>query len=495
MEDMRRIFVWRNLPETIAAASVKKPIEWDDHQRWFEESLRETNRELFIITESGEPIGQLRFDRIAETEREISIYLIPGYTGRGLGVIALRIGCTQVRLTHPLTTFVAWVRSDNEHSLRAFHRAHFHIDHWSKQRPDHRRLVSLPRHPVPHVRLTHGPEEEEAVALVVRSGQWAGGSLVVDVEREFAQAAGTEHAVMVGSGLAALRLSLLALGVHAGDRVAVPAYSCVALANAVLSCGAEPVPVDVEDQTWNMSPASLTALKATVPNLNTAIVVHTFGVPANVSAIRSCGVRVIEDCSHAFGRPALGNCGDMAILSLYATKLIGAGEGGIVLTSDSAIANQLRDARDYADRSPAAWRLNDKISGCAAALARCQLRRLPELLKRRDAVAAMYDERWRQSSSAISIGLPIVLPDRIWYRYTVTCPDADRVIAELASFRIHAARPVEPWCDYSSQPVSLRAFKQLVSLPIYPTLTPWEQNHVGISLPIALEKALSPPPL
>jgi dTDP-4-amino-4,6-dideoxygalactose transaminase/RimJ/RimL family protein N-acetyltransferase len=492
---MRRIFVWRNLPETIAAASVKKPIAWEDHERWFQESLRGTNRALFIITEDGESIGQLRFDCIAEGEREISIYLIPGYTGRGLGVVALQIGCEHIRLIDPMTRFVAWVRSDNEPSLRAFRRAHFHMDDWSAQRPDHRRLVSLPNYPIPHVRLTHGPEEEEAVAQVVRSGQWAGGSLAEAVEKEFAQASETKHAVMVGSGLAALRLSLLALGVHAGDRVAVPAYSCVALANAIMSCGAEPVPVDVEDQTWNMSPAALKALKTAEPNLNTAIVVHTFGVPANISAIRACGVRVIEDCSHAFGRSALGNCGDLAILSLYATKLIGAGEGGVILTSDPAIASQLRDSRDYVDRCPAAWRLNDKISGCAAVLARCQLRRLPDLIKRRDAIAALYDETWRHSCRPTRVGLPLTVHDRIWYRYAVTCPDPDRLIRELASFGIHAARPVEPWCNNESRPIALRAFRELVSLPIYPTMTQGEQNHVGMALPIALERALSHPPL
>ncbi|HEY3998377.1 MAG TPA: DegT/DnrJ/EryC1/StrS family aminotransferase, partial [Candidatus Xenobia bacterium] len=139
---------------------------------------------------------------------------------------------------------------------------------------------------VVHNRVRAHPEDAEAVARVVRSGQWAQGPQVAELERRLALMAGVRHAVCVGSGVAALRLSLLGLGVGPGDEVVMPGYCCVALPNAVLSVGAVPRRVDVGRGSWNLEGA--VAGQA-------AIVVDTFGRPARVDF----GVPVIEDCSHA----------------------------------------------------------------------------------------------------------------------------------------------------------------------------------------------------
>ena len=101
---------------------------------------------------------------------------------------------------------------------------------------------------VVHNRLTYSDLEVEAVARTVRSGYWASGLRVTELEHALAKLGGVKHAVGVASGLAALRLVLKGLGVKPGDRVLVPAYSCVALANATLACGATPVPVDITPQ-------------------------------------------------------------------------------------------------------------------------------------------------------------------------------------------------------------------------------------------------------
>ena len=194
--------------------------------------------------------------------------------------------------------------------------------------------------PVPHNRLTHGRQEELAVAAVVASGQWAGGGRGEELERRLAERAGVPFAICVGSGLAALRLSLRALGVGRGSRVVVPAYSCVALANAALSLGAEPVAVDVTPGTWNLDAAAAARQQASA-----AVVVHTFGCRANLADYRDSAGATIEDCAHAFGLPGLGAGSDVAILSFYATKLIGAGEGGAVLTSSEEIAASVRAHR------------------------------------------------------------------------------------------------------------------------------------------------------
>lgn len=344
---------------------------------------------------------------------------------------------------------------------------------------------------VPHNRLTHSTQEEQAVARVVRSGRWAGGAELAQLERRLARVAGVADAVGVGSGVGALRLSLLALGVGPGDSVAVPAYSCVALPNAVLACGAEPVPVDVSPDTWTISVAALRAILAVQPRLKAVIAVHTFGCLAPVRELAALGVPVVEDCSHAFGHGSFGRLGRISMLSLYATKLLGAGEGGMIFTNDTAVADHVRASRDYVDQAPSAHRLNDKLTDLAAALALCQLDRLPRSLARRAELAQRYTEQLAACAAGHDCVLPVVDANRVWYRYTVAVPDAAYVVASLAAQGIAAARPVENWggATSASAPLATRAYDQLVSLPLYPTLTEAEQHLVCAAFVRALSVA------
>ena len=134
---------------------------------------------------------------------------------------------------------------------------------------------------VPHNRLTFDATEVEAIRRVVESGWWASGPRVADLEAALVQTSGARDAVAVGSGLAALRLALKGLGVGRGDTVVVPAYSCVALPNAVLSLGATPVPIDVDRGEWNLSIAACGRHFAAV-RPRAVIAVHTFGTPAPI---------------------------------------------------------------------------------------------------------------------------------------------------------------------------------------------------------------------
>lgn len=329
--------------------------------------------------------------------------------------------------------------------------------------------------PVPHNRLTYGPEEVAAAGAVVASGHWAAGERVAELERRLAGLAGVEHAVCVGSGVAALRLTLLALGVGPGAKVAVPAYSCVALANAALSVGATPVAVDVEERTWNLDPDRVEGAAA-------VIAVHTFGTRARLAPLRGT-VPVIEDCAHAFGLRGLGSGGDAAILSFYATKLIGAGEGGAVLTGSRRIADAVRAHRDYADQPPDGSRLNDRLNELAAALALCQLDRLGDMLEARARLAARYGRLLASAGDAL--GLPVESGDRAWYRYAVELHGiaVDAAVAGLARAGVHADAPVFDWRPPgSAAPVADRAYATLLSLPLYPTLRDEEQDRVAAAL-------------
>jgi len=335
---------------------------------------------------------------------------------------------------------------------------------------------------VPHNRLTFGDAECDAVLLTVRSGQWAQGPRVEELELALARTAGVQYAVCVGSGLAALRLSLGALQVGSGDRVLVPAYSCVALANSVLSWGAMPVPVDVEPENWTIDPTQCRLHLENAP-AKAGIAVNNFGAPARIEQLD--GLAWIEDCAHSFGievdgKP-LGSRAEIGVLSFYATKLIGGGEGGAVLTNSKRIADFVRSSRDYGDQSADPHRLNDKMTDLEASLVLAQMERLPNMIAARKTIAERYMDRLGKAVDSGACRLPIIRTPRIWYRFAVEMlgVSAETVVNDLLSFGISAAIPVSDWrTKDGTSPVADRAYRSLVSLPLYPTLSEIEQDAV-----------------
>lgn len=324
-----------------------------------------------------------------------------------------------------------------------------------------------------------GEEETNAVSEVVRSGKWAGNSLIQSVEAHFSSVAGTKHAVAVGTGLGALRLTLRALGIGPNDSVAVPGYSCVALANAVLAVGAKPIPIEIERETYNICSKSLKkALLSTRPKIRAAIFVHMFGLSANIELLNSAGIPLIEDCSHAFGRNGLGSQGTISMMSLYATKLVGAGEGGMIFIKDNDMMKKVRDQLDYTDKGPCHYVLNDKPNCFSAAIADCQLAKLPENLARRDYLAKRYNDALSGVAKNGFCRLPKNIPGRIWYRYTLEIAgDIEMVISKMKSHGVTVVKPVKPWCDSLGNSCR-EAFARTISLPIYPALTDELQGKV-----------------
>ena len=338
---------------------------------------------------------------------------------------------------------------------------------------------------IPHNRLTFGNAECEAVAQTVRTGHWAQGPRVLELEAVLSRMSGVEHAVCVASGFSALRLSLGALGVRSSDSVLVPAYCCVALANAVLTWGATPVAVDIEPLGWNLCQKDCcTAIASCRPRA--VIAVNTFGMPVEIDKIVEGGAPVIEDCAHAFGIAVggkwLGSRAQVGVLSFYATKLIGGGEGGAVLTNSSKIADYVRSARDYSDQPASPHRMNDKMNDLEASLVLTQLKRLPELIAAREAIARRYIDMLSGPSLGRLYRLPTDSKERVWYRFVVEMltASAETVVSGLERSGIRAAIPVNDWRTAGSPavPVADRAYRRLVSLPLYPTLTAHEQDRV-----------------
>jgi dTDP-4-amino-4,6-dideoxygalactose transaminase len=292
------------------------------------------------------------------------------------------------------------------------------------------------------------------------------------------------YAAATSSGLAAIHLALSALGVGSGDRVALPTYVCSALLHAVDLAGAEPLLVDVDPSTFNIDPDDLR--RRLVPGVKAVIVPHMFGLPASIDEILTSGVPVIEDCAIALGAryrdKPVGSLGTLSVVSFYATKMVASGEGGMVLGDRAGFIRHVQDHRSYDGYARHRARYNYKMSDIMAALGRVQLRRLDGFIRRRRKLAERY-------SSALTGGpwdlpaLPEAVRGHVFYRFVIRTHRAGaRFLDELAKRGVEARRPVfKPLHRYlglDGFPGADEAYRRAVSIPLYPSLTRNEADHV-----------------
>lgn len=324
---------------------------------------------------------------------------------------------------------------------------------------------------IPHSKPLLGEEEINAVERVLRSGHLAQGAEVESFEAECAEACGRRYGVAVSSGTAALHLALVGLNVEAGCPVAIPSYACAALATAIRLQDAIPVLCDINDD-YNLDPV-------TIPDdCRVGIVAHLFGAPALIPAERI----IVEDIAQSMGG-ATGRSTPIAITSFYATKLITTGEGGMLLTDDTALAELVRDRRDYDNRATDARRLAYKMTDFQAAMGRVQLRRLPEFIKRRQAIAEQYTCALKD----LPVRLPEV-PGHVFFRYVLATDRRKALETHLHQCDIEAKRPVYcPSHHYLKEkasdialmfPKAERAHAECLSLPIYPALVDEQVAYV-----------------
>jgi dTDP-4-amino-4,6-dideoxygalactose transaminase len=351
---------------------------------------------------------------------------------------------------------------------------------------------------IPISKPTFGTEELSLLAEVLESGIVAQGSKVEQLEREFAQLAGTRHAVAVSSGTAALHLALLAHGVGPGDEVITTPFTFIGSANCVLYTGARPRFVDVRPDTFNIDPALIEA--AITPRTRAILPVHLYGLMADMGPIAEIARRhdlvVLEDAAQAHGarysdRPA-GSFGT-ACFSLYATKNMTSGEGGLVTTDDPTIADRVRSLRSHGSRRRYyhdELGYNYRMSELHAAVGLAQLRKLPERTARRRANARLLSAH---VGAAIA---PIEPPSffHVWHQYTlrVTSGRREAALEYLRSVGVGAdvyyPLPVHRQKLYrdlgyeDALPVAEQLAEQVLSVPVHAALSDAELELVAGAL-------------
>ncbi|HZZ00258.1 MAG TPA: DegT/DnrJ/EryC1/StrS family aminotransferase, partial [Candidatus Baltobacteraceae bacterium] len=256
-------------------------------------------------------------------------------------------------------------------------------------------------------------EEERQALLGVLDSRWIGqGSLCEEFEQRLARYVGTQHGVFVNSATAGLHLSLMALGVGAGDEVITTPLTFVATVNVIEHCGAKPVLADIDPVTLNIDPAAIA--RCVSPRTKAVIGVHFAGRPFDIDGVRRAagtGVPIVEDAAHAIGGrfsggKMVGASGNLTVFSFYANKNLTTGEGGMIVTDDADIAERTSIMRLHGLSSDAWKRFTSKklnrslailpgykynSTDLNAALGIAQLGRIEDFLTRREAIAAAYD--------------------------------------------------------------------------------------------------------
>ncbi len=304
--------------------------------------------------------------------------------------------------------------------------------------------------------------EIEAVVSVLRGSRLSLGPVLKEFEAAIAKYAGSAHAVAVNSGTSALHLALLALGIGEDDEVIVPSFTFIAAANVIRHARATPVFVDIEPRTLNLDPARVEA--AITPRTRAILVVHTFGIPADMDALmhlaRQHNLRIIEDACEAIGAEwkgtKVGTIGEVGAFAFYPNKQITTGEGGVLVTNNSDVAATARALRNQGRRETDDWfehseiGYNYRISEINCALGIEQLKRIDAILKRREQVAASYRSRLEGRTDLI-LPLSNMVDSRIsWFVYVLRLraehsrADRDFVIRELSAAGIACGRYFAP---------------------------------------------------
>ncbi|MDP2704195.1 MAG: DegT/DnrJ/EryC1/StrS aminotransferase family protein [bacterium] len=253
----------------------------------------------------------------------------------------------------------------------------------------------------PHI----GEEEKKYVVDALEKGEVSGtsGEYISKFEKEFSNYVGCEYGIATTSGTTALHLALASLNIGKGDEVLVSTFTNMAPCFAILYCGATPVPIDIEPDTWNMNPALLE--EKITSRTKAILVVHIYGHPADMDPILEVAKKhnlfVIEDAAEAHGAEykgkKVGSLGDIACFSFYGNKIITTGEGGMVVTNNKKIAEKARSLGSLAYGKESRFMhedigMNYRMTNLQAALGCAQMKSIVQVIEKKREIASWYRE-------------------------------------------------------------------------------------------------------
>lgn len=371
----------------------------------------------------------------------------------------------------------------------------------------------MPEPFIPYGRQVIDDDDVAAVVEVLRGDWLTTGPMVGQFEAAFASFVGADHAVAVSNGTAALHLAMLAAGIGPGDEVIVPALTFAASANCVRYAGGTVVFADVLEDTLTVNPAHVASL--VTPRTKAIVAVDYAGLPCDLDELLALcarhGILLVEDACHAVGAEyrgrKVGALAHLSTFSFHPVKHITTGEGGMVTSSDSALAGRVRVLRNHGIGSDhrqreleGTWRydmaelgFNYRLPDVQCALGLSQLKKLPAWLARRHAIAARYGERL---AGTRGLRLPVEPADRrhAWHLYPVrvggdsTAQTRQALHGVLRAAGIGANVHYLPVYLHSYYerlgyrpglcPVAEAAYDGLLSLPMWPGMTDAQQDHV-----------------
>ncbi len=341
-------------------------------------------------------------------------------------------------------------------------------------------------------------EIDAAIARTLDNCSFCLGPDVVQFEKDFATFCGAKYALGFNSGTSALHVAMRLLDVGPGDEVVTTPYTFIATSWAISYCGAKPVYVDIDDETLNLDPKLIE--KAITPKTKAVLPVHLYGQPFDVEAVaavcKQYNLPFVEDAAQAHGSKYKGKCvgtfGAISCFSFYPAKNLGAcGEGGALVTNDTAFAARAKSLREHG--STVRYHhdevgYNYRLEGIQGAVLGVKLKHLERWTRERQHVAARYAE--------LLANTPLQLPtvtngnESAWHLYTVRSPLRDELKKYLDSNGIgnavHYPMPLHLQKVYAHLgykagdfPVAEKAAREVLSLPMFPALTDVQIRRVA----------------
>jgi len=344
---------------------------------------------------------------------------------------------------------------------------------------------------IPIARPLIGEEEKKKVMEVLDSGFITQGKVTAEFEERFAAFTKTKYAVASSSGTTALHLALLALGIGGGDKVLTTPFTFIASSNAILYCGARPVFCDIDERTFNLSPASAREALEKDRSIKAILLVHLFGLPCDMDAFRSLAkefdVLLLEDCAQAHGatfkgEPA-GSMGAAGCFSFYPTKNMTTGEGGAVTTSCDETLRLLKLYREHGSAREYEHDVlgyNFRMTNLEAAIGLCQLEKLSEFNRRRRENAKFYLHRLA-ANPALTLPAEPEGCVHSWHQFTLRVPERRKLMDILRKEEIGCKvfypiplhrQPLYRSLGYGSEslPACEKAAEEVISIPVGPSL-------------------------